>query len=89
MEEDFDIKLALRVFANIQSFGDKRDDTYYYQGLTGWSDLDGYTVEISDGEVKLSIYFHNQYEFKYDNGKLLDVFIHKLKAVDDIKHGQS
>ncbi len=83
MEEHFDINQALRVFDKIVTNGDKHEDKYTYQGITAWSDTDGYTVQLSDDEVSVSIYFHNRYEFNYDNSRLLETFLNKLKAIDD------
>ena len=85
MEEHFDINLTLRVYHKVASHGEKTGDKYQFQGLTAWSDADGYTVELSDSHVSLSIYFHNKYEFKYDNAKQLETFIRHLELVDSMK----
>ena len=82
MEEHLDINQALRVYDKVVSKGNKDQDKYRYQDLTAWSDFDGYTVQLSDGAVTLSIYFHNKFEFEYKNAKQLNAFIRKLDAVD-------
>ncbi len=82
MEEHFDIGLALRVFDKIISHGVKTEDRYVYQNVTAWNDVDGYTVQLSDEQVTLSIYFHNRYEFDYESSKQLGIFLNKLKSID-------
>ena len=69
MQEDFDIKLALRVTDKIFSHGTRQGDNYQFAGFTAWTDFDGYTITLSDENVKLNIYFHNKYEFDSDKGK--------------------
>ncbi len=83
MEEHFDINQALRVFDKIVTNGIKHEDKHSYQGMTAWSDVDGYTVQLSDDEVSVSIYFHNRYEFDYDTVRQLESFLSKLKAIDE------
>ena len=83
MEEHFDINQALRAFNKIVTHGVEDNDNYNYQGITAWSDFDGYTLQLSDEDVSLSIYFHNKYEFDYANSHQLKVFINKLKAIDE------
>lgn len=83
MEEHFEIKRALRVYDKVVSNGEKKQDKYEYKGLTASSSVDGYTVQITDGAVTLSIYFHNKYEFDYQNSKQLEAFIKKLESLAD------
>ena len=83
MEEHFDINQALRVFDKIVTNGIRYEDKHSYQGMTAWSDADGYTVQLSDDEVSVSIYFHNRYEFEYDTTRQLESFLNKLKALDE------
>ena len=82
MEKHFDIGKALRVYDKVVSNGIKKQEKYEYLGLSAWSAVDGYTVQLSDESVTLSIYFHNKYEFDYKNSKQLEAFIKKLDAVN-------
>ena len=82
MEKRFDINQALRVFDKIVSNGIKNQDKYTYKNLSAWNAIDGYTVQLSDESVTLSIYFHSKYEFDYKNSKQLADFIKKLARVD-------
>jgi len=83
MEEHFDISQALRVFDKVVTHGKKHEDKYTLQGITAWSAIDGYTVKLENDEVSVSIYFHNRYEFDYQNSRQLETFINKLKAIDE------
>ena len=82
MEKRFDINQALRVYDKIVSNGVKEQDKYLFKGITAYNDFDGYTVQLSDGNVTLSLYFHSKYEFDYKNPKQLDAFIKKLGKID-------
>lgn len=82
MEEHFDINHALLVYNKIVSDGEKDQDKYHYKDLTAWSDGNTYTVHMSDGIVTVSIYFHNKYDFDYQNDRQLTAFIDKLNAID-------
>ncbi len=85
MEEHFDINQALRVYDKVVTNGTKNQDKYEYMGLSAWSAIDGYTVQLSDESVTVSIYFHNKYEFDYENARQLGAFIDKLDEVDKSK----
>lgn len=81
MQNELDIKLALNAFNVITKHGDKQDVNYHYQGLQAWSDFDGYTLQIANNKVTLTIYFHNKYHFDYDSDEELDKFIKVLKKL--------
>ena len=82
MEERFDINQALRVYDKIVTNGVKHQDKYVYRHMSAWSAIDGYTVQLSDDVVTLSLYFHSKYEFEYKNKKQLNAFIKKMDAID-------
>ena len=82
MEKRFDINQALRVYDKVVSNGIKRHEKYHYQGICAWSAVDGYTVQLSDEKVTLSLYFHSKYEFDYKNSRQLNEFIKKIDGLD-------
>lgn len=82
MEKHLDISKALRVYNIVATNGVKKQEKYHYQGISAWSEVDGYTVHLSDGKVTLSIYFHNKFEIEHENSKQLNAFIKKLDQID-------
>ncbi|QJR81950.1 DUF3081 domain-containing protein [Alteromonas pelagimontana] len=82
MRNELDSKLLLRVFDKIRQSGEKRDDKYFLNGITAFTDLDGYTLFIEDSKVKLQYGFHNQYHYDYESNDDYEKFEKKLKEID-------
>ena len=80
-----DIRLVLRVFNTVRDRGEKRNEAYFWQGMTVSSDYDGYTLELSDGPCNLTVRFHNKYTFDSPNRVLRQEFIDRLKRIDSLK----
>ena len=81
METKVDVTKALLAFQNILDRGEKNDTVYHYGGLNAESDLDGYTLHLSDGQVSLYIYFHNRFELISPNSRESENFLKKIYAV--------
>jgi hypothetical protein len=79
-----DIRLVLRVFNTVRDRGERRDEAYFWQGMTVSSDYDGYTLELSDGHCNLTVRFHNKYTFASPNRVLQQEFIDRLKRIDSL-----
>jgi hypothetical protein len=82
MQNELDSKFLLRVFDKITNHGDKTDDGHRLDGVTAFSDFDGYTVFLQDAKVKMSFGFHNTYHFDYDSSQDFADFEKKLKNID-------
>ncbi|OJF68838.1 hypothetical protein BK026_08550 [Alteromonas sp. V450] len=82
MKNELDSKFLLRVFDKIRQFGAKENEQYKLNGITAFTDHDGYTLYIEDANVKLQFGFHNQYHFDYDNNEQYQAFEKKLKSID-------
>ncbi|WP_026377216.1 DUF3081 domain-containing protein [Aestuariibacter salexigens] len=82
MKNEFDSHLLLSVFEKIRQHGERQDDRYVLDGVTAYTDHDGYTVFMEDALVKLRVGFHNQYHFDYDKAEHLETFEKKLKAIE-------
>lgn len=67
MKNELDSKFLLQVFDKIRQHGSKNDEHYQLNGITAYTDLDGYTLFVEDANVKLQFGFHNQYHFDYDS----------------------
>lgn len=82
MKNDLESKFLLQVFDKIRQHGTQQDDQYNLEGVTAYTDLDGYTLFIEDNKVKLRFGFHNQYHFDYDSPNDLENFEKKLRQID-------
>lgn len=82
MKNEIDSKFILKVFEKIRQHGQTKDAGYLLDGITAYSDFDGYTVFMEDANVKLRFGFHNQYHFDYEKDEHLQQFEKKLKNID-------
>jgi hypothetical protein len=80
MSSRLDIKTCLSVFNHVLSRGEKNDDNYIFQGLTAWSDFDGYNCFLSHNNVTLTMMFHGKYHLDYPSRDELNVFEDKIKV---------
>ena len=74
MKNELDSKFLLQVFDKIRQHGAKEDEQYKLNGITAFTDHDGYTLYIEDVNVKLQFGFHNQYHFDYDSKEQYESF---------------
>jgi len=77
------IVIALQAFHKITRYGEKQDHKYYLDGYAACSDIDGYTVQISDNKVSLWIYFHNKHRTEHPSRTALDHFWQGLQRIAD------
>ncbi len=71
------IKNYLRLFNKVVNNGMRQGDKYELEQIMAWHDFDGYTCYLGYKDVTMSIYFHNKYEFDYQDKHSLQAF-HKL-----------
>lgn len=81
MKNELDAKLLLKVFDLIYQKGEDFEDGKLYQGITAFSDIDGYTIYLKGNGVLLRFGFHNTYHLDYEHSKLKDVFMSKLESL--------
>ena len=82
MQNELDTKLLLRVFEKIRLHGKRNDEQYHLEGITAFSDFDGYTIYLKDAKVQMSFGFHNTYHFDYNAQKDFAEFEKKLAYID-------
>ena len=86
MKNEIDIHRALRVFNKVATLGEKQSDNiqsvYRLCGLNALTDFDGYTIILSDAQVRLDIFFHNKYKFDYPNNEALENFLARFTDVE-------
>ncbi|MFC3120855.1 DUF3081 family protein [Agaribacter flavus] len=88
MKNELDTKKLLRVFDKIRKHGESKKNeqkgtVHFLEGLTAYTDFDGYTVFIEDATVSLSFGFHNQYHFEYEDSSQLSNFEKKIDNIDE------
>lgn len=88
MSSEIDIRMALRAYQKVVELGEKRGNKHYYKGISAYSDLDGYNVDLTDDKVTLSINFHSKYNLDYKSALDKDEFMEKLQKIDKIKSKQ-
>ncbi|MDF2180045.1 DUF3081 domain-containing protein [Aliiglaciecola sp. CAU 1673] len=82
MKNELDSKFVLAVFEKIRLLGEKTEEGHVLEGVTAWTDFDGYTVYLQDHQVQLSWGFHNQYHYQYDNAEQLEQFLTRLRHIN-------
>lgn len=81
MKNEIDTKFLLATFEKIRQHGQKEDEKFILEGVFAYTDFDGYTVYLEDARVKLSVGFHNQYQFDYESQSDFESFDKKLKHI--------
>ena len=81
MKNDIDTKQILAVYEQIIQHGEASDDGKHYQGVTAFSDVDGYTIYLKGSGVLLRFGFHNTYHLEYEHEKFKDDFLKKVKHI--------
>ncbi|OKY27858.1 DUF3081 family protein [Thalassotalea sp. PP2-459] len=64
----------LLVFNHIISHGEHKDGKYWLENLSAWHDLDGYTCFLGYKDLVMTIYFHNRFNFDYQDKQTLEKF---------------
>lgn len=75
----------LRVFNTVRDRGERRNEAYFWQGMTVSSDFDGYNLSLSDGHCHLTVHFHNKFTFDSPNRVLRQEFLDLLKRIDRLR----
>ncbi|QYK02883.1 DUF3081 family protein [Shewanella psychrotolerans] len=81
MNIEINLTRALHAYGAITSKGTKGNNAYVYQGVTAWSDFDGYTCYIQFNKVTLTLLFHGKYLLDYPNQTELSLFLKKLNKL--------
>lgn len=81
MKNDLDTQLVLQVYNHIHQHGEQHEHGKILEGISAFSDLDGYTIYLQGSGVLLRFGFHNKYDLSYDNEKQKDQFLNKLTAI--------
>ncbi|MCL4409516.1 MAG: DUF3081 domain-containing protein [Gammaproteobacteria bacterium] len=82
MKNELSIRTVLSVFEKIVDHGEVIDERHVLDGITGYTDHDGYTVYLEGLRVKLWTGFHNTYHLDYESERDFESFMTKLKQID-------
>ncbi|MGL4473958.1 MAG: DUF3081 family protein [Shewanella sp.] len=88
MHNELDIRWALSVAGKIRDQGtlisDSDDPTLEYRlgEITLETDIDGYTIKLTDGRAKLTLFFHHKYELEYPDVTAMEGFMARLHELD-------
>lgn len=83
MKYKLEIIQALSVFEKILTYGVRQGDEFFLDGLWATPSFDGYTATLHDNDVSLNIEFHNKVRWNYDSSKDLDIFMVKLRHINE------
>lgn len=82
MKNELDTREILNIFEKITEHGKSEEGRYTLEGITAFTDHDGYTVYMEGHNTKLQTGFHNTYRLDYGTQRDADLFIKKLKYID-------
>lgn len=81
MDHKLDIPTVLKAYEVIIENGSKTDDGFVLDGVTAQPGHDDYTISLTDGRVKLYVYFHNKYQVDYQRREDFDRFVAELERL--------
>ncbi|MBQ4810689.1 hypothetical protein A7985_09590 [Pseudoalteromonas luteoviolacea] len=81
MKNELSTNLVLKVYEYIIQHGQDYDLGKQLDGVTAFSDPDGYTIYLKGSGVLLRFGFHNTYHFEYDKESQKDDFMRKLQQI--------
>lgn len=71
----------LHIFNYVCDHGDKRQEKFHLDELVAWHDIDGYSCYLGYRDLTMSLYFHSQFSFDYENEETFKSF---NSLIDDI-----
>lgn len=83
MKNDFETRDILNIFEKIKQHGTNDKGHYQLDGITAFTDHDGYTVYMEGHRTKLQTGFHSTYRLDYESPRDVDQFIKKLKSINN------
>ena len=76
------VQKALRAYQKVVDLGEKQGDRYCLDGMSVWSEADGYSVSLAEGEVVLQIFFHQRFSLQAPNRAEAAFFLRKLDSLN-------
>jgi len=82
MKDKVNVRQALSVFQKVVDYGERHQGFYLLDGIRASTQDDGYTVTLSDDNITLHVFFHNQCALECENRSQLDQFLLRLKQIE-------
>lgn len=87
-DHQIDSRFILAVYEKVMTHGKKVTlndapnlDARQLEGLTAYSDFDGYNAYLEDAEVKIQTGFHNTFKVDYESGRAHANFLKKMRSI--------
>ena len=84
LDNKVNVARALRVYQKVVNEGTKQQGQFVWKGLAVGSDLDGYSINLTEGRVSLQIFFHQRFSLEAPNREEASVFLKKLERLDQM-----
>ncbi|MFC0119561.1 DUF3081 family protein [Pseudoalteromonas xiamenensis] len=84
MKNEIDSKTLLLVYEHIQLHGELVDEGKMLNGVTAFSDFDGYTLYLKTNGAQLRFGFHNTYHLDYEKEDQKLVFMDAIHRIKDL-----
>ncbi|KZN46235.1 DUF3081 domain-containing protein [Pseudoalteromonas luteoviolacea] len=81
MKNELNSNLILKVYEHIRQQGQEYEEGKQFEGITAFSDPDGYTIYLKGSGVFLRFGFHNTYQFNYDKESQKADFMKKVHYI--------
>lgn len=78
MKNELEHKLILKAFEVICQQGQKQTQGYELEGITAYTDFDGYTLYFEARGVLMRFGFHNTYHLDYSSEREKKDFLKKI-----------
>lgn len=82
MKNELNTRDILNVYEKIKQHGSSKEGQHQLDGITAYTDHDGYTVYLEGYRTALQTGFHNTYRLDYENSRDAEQFIKALKSID-------
>lgn len=81
MQNQIDHRLLLDAYEKIHLHGKAEQGKHTLEGITAYTDHDGYTVFLEGHNTKLTLEFHNKYHLDYESVRDYDLFMKKIEQI--------
>ena len=81
MDAKIHVATAYRAYRNILAAGEPHDGGRRFEGLSAYTDHDGYGVTLSDDYVSARLSFHNKIRIDAPSSQALRRFVKRLNEV--------
>ncbi len=81
MEKHIEPRVILLAADKIRTYGERREQDYYLEGVALMISMDEYTIELRTQKVSLSLLFHNKFKVDAARQSDLEAFYEGLERI--------